>query len=52
MTAVTIRPKRNALNGFPVTFSIIDFNLPEELSLRLLLINRMPYKNSASPPSI
>ena len=50
MTAVTITPKKKALTGLFVTFSITTFNVPEDPSFRLLPMSFIPYRNKASPP--
>ena len=51
MTAVTITPRKKALTGLFVTFSITTFNVPEDPSFRLFPMSFIPYKNKASPPN-
>ena len=50
MRAVTKMPRRNALNGLFVTFSMARFKAPEEFSFSESPIRRMPYRNMANPP--
>ena len=42
ITAVIRSPRKNALTGVPVTFSMICLSMPEELSLSPSPIMRMP----------
>ena len=49
--AVTNKPSKKLLIGLFVIFSKILFNAPEELSLRLSPISRIPYRNMANPPN-
>ena len=41
---------RKARTALPVAFSMTTLSVPEELSLRLSPIRRMPYRNMARPP--